>query len=145
MDYMLPEGDWLGTFADGDRLAECGIPAPPGGKAGQRWDGSAWADTPDAEVRAAHRLEIMAEMITSQRETLSCQRWQMLLVLGEARWAKIEAFRDSPMCNWPMRQVIDNAEYLPRVSQFVDMLAYILGLTEAETDAMFALAMAERV
>jgi hypothetical protein len=145
MDYMLIEGDWLGSFEEGDRLAECGLPAPPGGRLGQRWDGSGWVDSPDAQARVSHRLEIMAGMITAQRSGMVCSRWQMLVVLGEDNWSKIIAFRDSPQCNWATKMIIDTAETIPRNSEFVDMLAYVLGFTETETDMAFTSAMAQKV
>lgn len=142
MDYMLTEGDWLGSFADGDRLAECGIPAPEGGKPGLRWDGKAWQPDPKAELRAAVRIATMGRIIAAERANWTAQRWQMIVALGEANWATVLAFRDDPVCSWSMRQIIDTATEIPRMSETVDLLAYALQMTEAEVDRVFTTAMA---
>jgi hypothetical protein len=140
-DYMLTEGDWLGTFADGDRLAECGLPAPPGGKLGQKWDGKQWSDDKFAADRATQRLATMAQMITSQRAAMSAYRWQMIVALGQDNWAKVQAFRNEPEATWAMGQILDEAQYIPRISETVDLLAYVLGRDDAAVDAVFAVAM----
>ncbi|MGV8987603.1 MAG: hypothetical protein ACOH2H_15130 [Cypionkella sp.] len=141
MDMMLIEGDWLGTFSDGDRLAECGIPAPNGGKLGQRWTGAKWVDDPAAEGRALQRLTIMAEMIASERASMRADRWQLVVALGQDRWATVLAFRDAPESTWAMRQIIDTAVTIPRISETVDLLAYALGMDDAAVDQIFTVAM----
>jgi hypothetical protein len=143
MDYMLIEGDWLGTFEPGDRLAECGLPAPSGGKLGQRWDGSAWVDAPDAAERATQRLAWMAKSIADERERLTCRRWQLQLALGEARWGEVEAFLASDSATWAMRQIFSGITQLPRVSETADLIGYILGLDDSGLDNLWRLAAAE--
>ena len=144
MAHMLTEGYWLGEFAPGDRMAECGLPAPDGGKMGQRWDSNAWVDDPKAAETAQSRLVFMAKMIAADRAEMAAARWQLIVSLGEERWAKVLAFRDSPDTTWAMRQILDEAQYIPRVSQTVDLLAYILGMTDADADALFVNALALR-
>ncbi|MGV8987663.1 MAG: hypothetical protein ACOH2H_15435 [Cypionkella sp.] len=141
MDMMLIEGDWLGTFAHGDRLAECGIPAPDGGKLGRRWTGAGWVDDPVAVRRALQRLAVMAEMIASERASMRADRWQLVVALGQDRWATVLAFRDEPESTWAMRQIIDTAITIPRISETVDLLAYALGMDDAAVDQVFTVAM----
>jgi hypothetical protein len=140
MDYMLIEGDWLGTFEPGDRMAECGLPAPDGGKLGQRWDGKAWTDAPDAAGRATQRLAWMAKAIADERERLTCRRWQLIIAIGETRWADVEAFLSGDTATWAMRKVIDGITLLPRISETADLLGYILGLDDAGLDDLWRIA-----
>jgi hypothetical protein len=70
------------------------------------------------------------------------QRWQMILALGEARWAAIMAFADSPEAPWGMRVIIDNAQIIPRLSETIDTLAWVLGMSDDDVDAIFTAAMA---
>ena len=82
--------------------------------------------------------------IIGWRESISAIRWQMIVALGENRWNMVLAFRDLPDTTWAMQQILDEAQYIPRVSETVDLLAYILGMTDADADALFVNAMALR-
>jgi hypothetical protein len=112
---------------------------------GTRWDGSRWVDDPESYARVEAVLcGTQSWFIEEQRASMTCTRWQLIVALGESKWAKILAFRDDPDCTWAMRQIIDTAVTIPRVSELVDFLAYVLGLDAAAADALFTSAMSLR-
>lgn len=78
------------------------------------------------------------------RETWVCDRWQIITVLGGERWAAIMAFANADDAPWGLRTVIENAQIIPRVSQTVDLLAFILGVPDDEVDGIFRQAIALR-
>lgn len=80
--------------------------------------------------------------LEAQRATWVAQRWQLIAVLGEARWQAITAFAAGDLSTWGMKAAIDYAVDIPRNSQTVDLLAFILGLSETEADDIFRQAMA---
>lgn len=82
----------------------------------------------------------MAELL-AQREGWVCDRWQIITVLGEKRWQAIVQFGASDDATWGLKTVIDCAVSIPRVSQTVDLLAFILGLGDEEVDDLFRQAM----
>ena len=87
----------------------------------------------EAEARAA--LEV-------QRLGWTVDRWQIKTVLGRDRWEVIEAFGTGEDAPWGLKTVIEDAMTIPRVSQTVELLAHILGLSEDEVDELFQVAMA---
>lgn len=88
----------------------------------------------DTEVEAlAHLLAL--------RESWTCRRWQIITVLGRDLWQAILDFAASDAAPWGLKAVIEAAVDIPRVSQTVDLLAYILGLSDDDVDAYFRAAM----
>jgi hypothetical protein len=71
-----------------------------------------------------------------------CTRRQGRLALGEAACAIIDAAADDPALPWAMRDAIKSATVWERTSPEIDELAWLLNLTPAEIDALFAKAMA---
>lgn len=82
-----------------------------------------------------------AEVLTLDRQGWVCDRWQIKTVLGRERWEVIEGFANSPDAPWGLQTVIDDAMRIPRVSQTVDLLAYILGMSDEDVDALFLISM----
>jgi len=100
---------------------------------------SKWVDpTPPPEID--HEAEAAAQL-EAQRESWVADRWQMITVLGPERWAVIESFAAAPDAPWGLKAVIANAVTIPRNSQTVDLLAYILGMSDGDVDALFLTAM----
>ena len=87
-------------------------------------------------------LEAMAQAeLENQRAGWVCDRWQIITVLGQDRWQAIEAFGANDDATWGVKAVIDYAVSIPRVSQTVDLLAHILGMSDEEVDDLFRAAM----
>jgi len=81
--------------------------------------------------------ELERATLAAQRAAWVAQRWQMIAVLGADRWQAIQDFATGPLSTWAIKAVIDNAVEIPRNSETVELLAYILGLTDDEVDDMF--------
>lgn len=73
---------------------------------------------------------------------LVCTKRQARLALGEAACAILDAAADDPALPWAMRDAIKSATVWERTSPEIDELAWLLDLTPAEIDALFAKAMA---
>lgn len=80
--------------------------------------------------------------LEAQRQSWVCDRWQIKTVLGQERWETILAFGANPYASWGLKTLIDDAMQIPRVSETVEVLAYILGLSDKEVDDLFRTAMA---
>jgi len=88
----------------------------------------------DVEAEAQAALQML-------RSGWSVDRWQIKTVLGKDRWDAIKAFGASPDAPWGLQTVIADAVTIPRVSQTVDLLGYILGMTDDDVDGLFMQAM----
>lgn len=75
--------------------------------------------------------------LQSRRATMSCSRLQGRLTLGEAVCAQLDALAADPATPWAMREAITNAATWNRSSQTIDELAYLLGFTAEQMDALF--------
>lgn len=103
------------------RIIAPNLPAPP---------------PPLVDKEAEERAELAA-----QRAGWVVDRWQIKTVLGRDLWQVIEDFGGGESASWGLKTVIEDATTIPRVSQTVDLLAFILGLTEGEVDELFRQAM----
>ena len=86
-----------------------------------------------AEAQALAQLE-------AWRASAKCSRMQGILALGEDRWAKIMAHRET--ATWAERIVIDDAGDWLRKSENIAFFAYLLDLSDAEVDDLFRAAQA---
>lgn len=101
---------------------------------------SVWVDpNPPKPVDPA---VLALDQLEAERQGWVCDRWQIKTVLGQARWQMIVGFGTGAGAPWGLQTVIEDAMTIPRASQTVDLLAYILGLSEAEVDDLFRTAMA---
>lgn len=99
-----------------------------------------WVDpTPPAPVDPA---ALVLALLEAERQSWVCDRWQIKTVLGQVRWQTIVEFGTAEGAPWGLQTVIEDAVIIPRVSQTVDLLAFILGMTEDEVDDLFRTAMA---
>ena len=89
--------------------------------------------------------QISEESLAIDRENWKCSRLQGRLVLGEATCAAIDAIAEDPETPWAMRQTITNAIEWQRTSQAMVELAWVLGFTDEEMDALFQTAMTVEV
>ena len=112
------------TAAHSVEVIHSGLPPPP----------------PPPPPKIDEAAVTLAELL-AQREGWVCDRWQIITVLGEKRWQAIVQFGASDDAAWGMKTVIDCAVSIPRVSQSVDLLAFILGLGDEEVDDLFRQAM----
>ena len=62
-------------------------------------------------------------------------KMQGILALGKARWGQVLAYRET--ATWGEQIVIDSAGNWARDSQNIAFFQYLIGLTDAETDALF--------
>ena len=62
-------------------------------------------------------------------------KMQGILALGKARWDQVLAYRET--ATWGEKVVIDSAGNWERDSQNIAFFQYLIGLTDAETDALF--------
>ncbi len=86
-----------------------------------------------------------AALLSATRAKMRCSPLQGRLTLGAEICARLDAFAADPETNWAMRETILNASEWQRGSQTMDELAYALGFTPAQTDALFTIAMAVKV
>lgn len=101
------------------------------------------AEPPPPPKEADFEVAAQAEL-AALRETWVCDRWQIKTVLGRDRWEAIEAFAAGPDAPWGLQTVIADAQIIPRASQTVDLLAFILGVPDDEVDEIFRQAIALR-
>lgn len=88
----------------------------------------------DIEAEAQAALE-------AQRDGWRVARWQIKTALGRDRWQVIEDFGTAKDAPWGLQTVIEDATDIPRNSQTVELLAYILGMDDTAVDAVFQTAM----
>ncbi|NUB46816.1 hypothetical protein GEU84_020745 [Fertoebacter nigrum] len=80
--------------------------------------------------------EAQAEQtLTVRRAAMKCSRMQGVLALGEARWSAVMDYRST--ATWAEQVVIDSAGDWQRQSENIAFFAYLLGLSDAEVDALF--------
>jgi len=82
------------------------------------------------------------ELLEQHRATLVCSPLQGKLALGETEWLRVEALLESPETPWAMRQAILSAIEWKRTSQMITELAWVMGYTDEQVDALFEVAMA---
>ena len=87
-----------------------------------------------AEARAATAL-------TERRAGMVCSRLQGRLVLGPDVVARLDAIAADPAESWGLRETIANAAEWHRNSQTMAALAWVLGITDDQMDALFEAAM----
>lgn len=87
---------------------------------------------------------VVYDPLPDMRANMRVQRWKIIVALGEIQWHKILDFCISEKCNWAMRQTIDTITEIPRISEFVDLLMYILDLNDLEIDDIFKIALSLR-
>lgn len=152
VQYMTPTGDWaiscqVGTPPPSLALVEA--PADPHGdrgRDGMRWTGSAWIDDPGAAARA-WAVMYPAEALAAERGAMVADKWQLVAALDlidPGLWPLVETYRASPECDRVTARAIDYAITLPRVSETIDMLAYLLGMDAGQVDDLYRLAMTIR-
>lgn len=93
---------------------------------------SSWIDPtpppePDREAEAQAALE-------SWRSTATADAWQLAFVLGETRWQALEDWADG---YFNTRILVAKATVIPRASDTVALMAWVLEMTDAEVDEVF--------
>lgn len=69
------------------------------------------------------------------RSSAKCSPMQGKLALGQAEWAKIEAYRAG--ATWAEQIVIDSAQEWRRDSQDIQFFGYLLGYSDEQMDDLF--------
>ena len=87
-----------------------------------------------AESRAAAAL-------AERRAGMVCSRLQGRLVLGPDVAARLDAIAADPAESWGLRETIANATEWHRTSLTMAALAWVLGITDEQMDALFEAAM----
>lgn len=80
-----------------------------------------------------------SDAMTLWRATAKCSPMQGKLALGQANWAKIEAYRAT--ATWAEQVVIDSAQEWRRNSQDIQFFGYMLDFSDEQMDALFVAAM----
>ena len=144
IQYMTASGDWAISCQDGTPPPSPALILAPAdaaglhGMEGMRWTGSAWVDDPGAEARA-FAVMYPAQALAQEREGMVCTRLQAMLALGEARWGAVTAALAAQP--WDVRARFNDATEWRRLNPLVIMLGgQVLGLTEAQLDDLFRLA-----
>ena len=88
--------------------------------------------TPEARAAAA---------LAERRAGMVCSRLQGRLVLGPDVVARLDAIATDPAESWGLRETIANATEWHRTSQTMAALAWVLGITDEQMDALFEAAM----
>lgn len=124
--FIHPDGTY-GAFINAHPDSELFIEVPERPSISHKWDGTRWvAQTKD-------------ELDISWRATAKCSPMQGKLALGQANWAKIEAYRAT--ATWAEQVVIDSAQEWRRNSQDIQFLGHLLGYTDEQMDNLFKIAM----
>jgi len=115
--------DWCADWPD----------AADGAEIGGTFDGAAFTPAPRPVVDPA-------EALAAERARMVCSPLQGKLTLGETAWVAVEAWRDT-YATWAQRQIIDSAREWDRLSENMQFIAYLLGYTDEQVDALFRQAM----
>lgn len=124
------DGYYLGSFWGDTPAPDCAIECEEAGE-GLRKVGKDWVQVSEAEWRD-HFMTI-----EERRETWVVDRWQIKAVLGAEAWAKVVEFGNAPDAPWGLRVVIEDAQKIPRLSETVELLAWLLGMSDEEVDVVF--------
>lgn len=152
IQYMTASGDWAISCQDGTPPPSPALILAPSsadgfhGMDGMRWDGKAWVDDPGASARA-FAVMYPAQALEQERKSMVADKWQVvaaLEVLHPGCWPLVADFRQSPKCTPVLGAAIDYAITLPRASESVETLAWIMDLDEFQVDEVFRLAMTIR-
>ena len=149
---MTPAGDWACSCQDGTPPPSPALILAPAdgagfhGMDGMRWTGSAWVEDAGSQDRA-FIVMYPAEALKIERSNMVADKWQLVAALDlidPTLWPKIETYRESPECDRVTARAIDFAITLPRNSETIDMLAYLLGMDSTQVDDLYRLAMTIR-
>ncbi len=83
--------------------------------------------------------------LAARRAMMVCSRLQGRLTAGAKVCAQLDATAADPATPWAMRETILNANEWRRTSQTIDEMAWVLGFTSEQMDALFEAAMAVSV
>lgn len=158
VQYMTKDGDWACSCHEGTPPPSVAVvPAPADadgfyGREGTRWDGKVWVEDPGASARA-FAVMYPDQALAHERAGMVADKWQVVAALSRLHpgaWAGVLAYRSAvdeqgkQLCDEIVAAAIDYAITLPRVSQTVELLAYLLDLDAVQVDEVFRLAMAMR-
>lgn len=77
-------------------------------------------------------------MLIAERANMTCTPLQGKLAIGETLWTNVVNYRDN--APWAQQMVIDSADVWHRNSQDIQFIGYLLGVTDAQMDDLFRLA-----
>jgi hypothetical protein len=77
------------------------------------------------------------EILAEWRARTSVTPLQGKLALGETQWVRVEEILADPETPWTMKETIRAASVWKRNSEDIQALAWLLGFTETEVDALF--------
>ena len=122
--YDPATGEYQGSFYD-LVPADCGfVETAEEGWPGALWDGKQYVNPPP---------------INTERAEMRATRMQLALALGEVRWQAIMDY--AATAPWNVKTVIENTVDVPRLSDTVELLAWVVNMTPEETDDLFRFAM----
>ena len=122
--YDPATGEYQGPFYDVDPTARGFVVTEAEGWWDAIWDGKQYVNPPP---------------INTERAEMRATRMQLALALGEVRWQAIMDY--AATAPWNVKTVIENTVDVPRLSDTVELLAWVVNMTPEETDDLFRLAM----
>ncbi|AXQ94559.1 hypothetical protein LV780_12495 [Cereibacter azotoformans] len=81
--------------------------------------------------------DIKAQAEARARGPAEISLLQVMIVVGEEKWARAMAIAEDAAYPWAMRAALRGATVLVRGSETMDTLAFLLGLSPEETDRLF--------
>jgi len=135
--YTDADGFYLGSFWDGTLPPEGAVKCDEGPD-GHRLVAGEWQRVPKDEWEAHFAPP---QTVEEWRATATADAWQLVAVLGAERW---QAIVEWAQIDFVTATLVAKATVIPRASETVDVLAYVLGMTDTEVDDVFRAAAALR-
>ncbi|QCO57448.1 hypothetical protein EOK75_17190 (plasmid) [Pseudorhodobacter turbinis] len=104
--------------------------------------GGEWIQTWNVRTKTNEELE--ADLV-QRRSEMKCTPLQGKLALGETAWEQVELILADPTTPFAMRVAILSSTEWERTSQMMDELAWFLGYTPEQVDALFVAAASIKV
>lgn len=124
------DGFYLGSFWDGTEPPEGAVECSEG-RDGHRLVDGAWQ--PVAKADWVDRLKA-PQPVEDWRATAMADAWQIAFVLGEARWQALVFWADG---YFNTRILVAKATVIPRASDTVALMAWVLEMDDEDVDTVF--------
>ena len=124
------DGFYLGSFWDGTEPPAGAVECPEG-RDGHRLASGVWQSVTEADWVVHFKPQ---ETLEQWRAGAKADAWQIAFVLGEARWQALVAWADG---YFNTRILVAKATVIPRASDTVALMAWVLGMTDTEVDEAF--------
>ena len=93
-----------------------------------------WTPPSTAPVGSEPEVDVQGNLEV-WRDRAEAYRWQLIAVLGQPAWTAIEAWADGQ--DFAVQSAIRNTNLIPRRSEVIDTLAWVIGMTDLQVDDLF--------